>query len=193
MQSLILINHTQYKYINHGIVLTCCEPILSWYHHGGSGSMQQVWQGDLHIQVVYGRACIQTWVCLMPKPLFIPPHYHLVFEYRNFWCLHPVSWRSLSGWNSRIQYWDQSLLSHFCHLLSHFCVSLPHWLSIFFHILVSYFVMYLFLCCYLSLLIGLFIPIKHFERQGLMGACLSHEMLKILGGKLDAGTAFHLT
>ena len=46
----------------------------------------------------------------------------------------------------------------------------PSLVPVSFRILASYFFMYLSPCCYLSLLMGLFIPIKPPERQGLRDA-----------------------
>lgn len=100
-------------------------------------------------------------------------------EYLNFWCLFSVS---LLDHFQGLEFSDSIVRSEpswsFLPPAITFCIFLSHWLAIFFHISASYFFMYLFLCCYLSLLTGLFILINQFKRQGLKDATAKSRSVK---------------
>lgn len=156
-------------------------PPASWHCQEGSRSIGREWQREFRIQLAGGRLCTRTWACCSSHHLI--PWPRMWGSLRIQLSVPSPLWTSLvalGDWNSLIQCWDGSLLGSFCSLSSLSQMFLPHWLPVSFRISASSSI-YLFLCCYLSLLTGLFIPIKCAEWQGLSDAA-SHGELDMLVG-----------
>lgn len=157
------VSQMQYKDIYLGIGLTCCEPILFciltpswgfWKHRAG------VAKGFMHtagkqqgLCSNWGFSDAYTLIHSLTLSSCIPARREP--EYPTFWCLYPVS---LLDHFQGLEFSDSIVRSEpswsFLPPAITFCIFLSHWLAIFFHISASYFFMYLFLCCYLSLLTG---------------------------------------
>lgn len=156
-------------------------PPASWHCQEGSRSIGREWQRELRIQLAGSRLCTRTWACCSS--------HHLITWPRTWGSLRTqLSVPSLSEppwslWGTGILWFSVEMGASWVVFAPWAQLSrmfLPHWLPVSFRISASYSIC-LFLCCYLSLLTGLFIPIKHAEWQGLSDAA-SHGELDMLVG-----------